>query len=87
MGLFGLLAMLFMAPVYASELPLKKKYIYIVIIAMAVSLWGLVTEYIQDSFIEGRSFDIYDWVADTCGSIISIFLAKYIFLNPPSFKS
>lgn len=85
-GLFGLLAILFMAPVFASGLSLKKKLIYVIIIAFAVSLWGLTTEFIQHAFIDGRTFDLFDWMADTCGAISAIFLSKHFFLNlRPSF--
>lgn len=85
-GLFGLLAGLFMAPFFAADLPLKKKWIYVIIIAFGVILWGLATEFIQHAYIEGRSFDLFDWMADTCGTIIAFFLSKSFFLNPrPSF--
>jgi len=80
-GLFGFLAFLLMSPVYASELLLKKKILFVLIIAFSVSIWGLTTEFLQNALIEGRSFDIGDWIADTFGAIIAIFPAKRFFLN------
>jgi len=81
-GLFGLLAILFTAPVFASDLQAKRKWIYVIIIGCAGILWGITTEFIQDAFIEKRSFDHLDWMADSLGTIIAIFLSKYLFFIP-----
>ena len=78
-GLFGLLASLFMAPVFAAALPTGKKSIYIILIATVLSAWGLATEWIQDRLIAGRSFDLYDWMADTIGCVAAIFFTWYFF--------
>lgn len=80
-GMFGLLAMLFMGPVFASDLSMKKKKLYTIIIITGLICWGLTTEFIQGAYIEGRSFDLIDWVADICGTCISFFLSKYLFLH------
>jgi VanZ family protein len=66
-GLFGILAFLFMAPVYAKTTSDKKKWLYVIAIAFLVSGWGLATEFIQHNLVSGRSFDLYDWAADTLG--------------------
>lgn len=80
-GVFGLLALLFMIPVALSPLDNKDKLQYLIRIAIATSLWGLTTEFIQKFFISGRSFDLLDWVADSLGAFISFILCrkKYIF--------
>ena len=83
-GLFGVLAILFMAPVLAAHPPLMKKWTYIIFIASGVILWGLITEFIQHYFIAGRSFDMFDWMADTCGVIIAVYLSRHFFLTTGS---
>lgn len=80
-GLFGLLAVLFMGPILAADFAEKKKWKYILFILFAVSFWGVTTEFIQHNFVEGRTFDLFDWLADTCGAIIAIFFSKYFFWN------
>lgn len=76
-GLFGLLAFLFLAPVYKSSLSTTKKWLCVIIITTLVSAWGLTTEFIQHYLISGRSFDKFDWVADTAGAVLAIFITKY----------
>ena len=80
-GLFGLLTLLFTAPVFGSPLPLKRKWTYVVIIAFGVCTWGITSECIQYAFIEGRTFDLYDWMADSFGTLLAIFVSKYLFLD------
>ncbi len=82
-GLFGLLALLFMAPIL-SGMPVKKKIPYAMVILLVVIIWGLITEFIQHYFISGRSFDINDWLADATGAIIAYFFSKHLFLMPTS---
>lgn len=77
-GLFGTLAFLFMAPVYATSLSDNNKWLYVVLIALLVSAWGLATEFIQLYLVNGRSFDKYDWVADTFGAFLAIFFSRYL---------
>lgn len=77
-GLFGLLAFLFMAPVYSSSLSAVTKGFFIMIIVALVSAWGLITEFIQHYLINGRAFDKYDWLADTAGAILAILVTKYL---------
>lgn len=77
-GLFGLLAFLFMAPVYTSSLSPVNKWICVILVATLISAWGLTTEFIQHYLVSGRSFDKFDWVADSAGAIIAIFLTKYV---------
>lgn len=81
-GLFGLLAILFTAPVFGSLKTVKRKWTYVLIIAFAVSAWGLMSEFIQYAFIEGRNFDLFDWAADSFGTLLGLFISKYFFLTP-----
>ncbi len=79
-GLFGTLAFLFMAPIYATYLSDKHKLLYVMVIASLVSAWGLGTEFIQHYLVSGRSFDKYDWLADTIGAVLATF-ASWTLLN------
>ena|SRR5665647_1931134 len=79
-GVFGLLALLFMLPVALSPMEPKEKLHYFIRIAIATSIWGLTTEFIQKYWVSGRSFDLLDWAADSLGALISFIICrkKYI---------
>ena len=81
LGLFAVLAFLFMYPYNRSELPHREKWQYSIRICMATCLWGLTTEFIQKYFIPGRSFDLFDWVADILGAIIALLFSRILFLR------
>lgn len=83
-GLFGMLAFLFMRTAGLSASPLKEKKILFFKIVLAAILWGITTEFIQKFFIPGRSFDLADWAADTTGILSARFIAGYIYLNKKS---
>lgn len=76
--LFGVLFLLFMIPVWKSSLCRKKKQRWLIIIAFSVSLWGIITEIIQHYYIAGRTFDLWDWVADTTGVLVSIYIVLFL---------
>jgi VanZ family protein len=76
-GIFGMLAYLFMLPFIKSDLTNHYKRNIIIKIAIASSVWGFTTELIQKYLVIRRSFDILDWVADTVG----ILIVSYYFLK------
>ena len=80
-GLFSMLAFLFMYPFIRSSLPFKDRWQYVIRIALATSIWGIATELIQHYFIPGRSFDLFDWAADSLGALIALLIAKFRFLS------
>lgn len=80
-GLFALLAFLFMWPVLKSAWPLQNKWQYLLKIAVSTCLWGLTTELIQKYFVPGRSFDLFDWGADSLGALLALIYAKIRFLH------
>ena len=80
-GLFTILAFLFMLPILKSKLPETEKWSYVIKIAIATSIWGLTTEIIQKFFVPGRSFDIFDWSADSLGALIALLFSKIRFLK------
>jgi len=75
-GIFSLMGYLFMRPVYKRDLPAAQKQNYFLKIAICISLWGITTEFIQHFWIPGRSFDLWDWVADTIGAFLAILLSR-----------
>lgn len=86
-GLFAVLAYLFMLPVVRSGLPVKEKWQWLIKITIAAVIWGITTELIQKFFIPGRSFNLSDWAADGLGGICSLIYfkvrrKKYPGINP-----
>ena len=80
-GLFAVLAFLFMRPVATSTWEWKEKWHYCIKIAIATSLFGLLSEVVQKYYIPGRSFDLFDWSSDTLGAIIALIYCKKRFLK------
>lgn len=80
-GIFGLLAFLFMRPVVKSSFAYSDKLAYCIKIAIATILWGLATEFIQRYYIKGRSFDLFDWAADSTGALLALLFVKMRFLK------
>ena len=79
-GIFGILAFMFMMPFGRADLHTKTKLRSFILVASLVSLWGLSTEFIQ-LFVPGRSFDLKDWAADSLGALLSILLSRKIYLR------
>jgi VanZ family protein len=75
-GLFSILAFLLMRPFVNSSLPQKDILQTIFKIALSVSIWGLATEFIQKYFTFHRSFDLWDWAADTAGALLAFIVCK-----------
>jgi len=80
-GLFGGLGVLFMLPVVRSGWTGRGKLYYCIKVTLAVSLWGLTVEFIQKYFVPGRSFDMYDWAADSLGALLAFAFIKLRFLK------
>lgn len=78
--LFGTLVFLFCWAIAVPSTNNGARLSYFLKIAMAVSLWGLATEFIQKFYIPGRSFDLLDWAADSCGALIAWFFARRLLL-------
>ena len=80
-GLFSVLAFLFMLPFCKRDILQKNKWIVIIKIALSVSIWGLMTEFIQKFFIPGRSFDLLDWAADSIGVLFAMLICWRFYLK------
>lgn len=72
---FGLCG-LFMYPILSFDKSSYSKIkIFIVISSLAIG-YGISIEFIQRYYIPNRSFDVWDIVADTIGSILAFFWFK-----------
>lgn len=80
MGVFGLMVVLFCWPFSRSGIETNERKNYFIKIAIATSLWGLITELIQKYWIPGRSFDLLDWTADSLGVLIAWWFCRKFFL-------
>ena len=75
-GVFGLLAYLFMRPVAIRDISVSIKKQTFLKIAIAGSIWGLTLEFVQYFWIPGRSMDLMDFVADAVGCMIAYLYSK-----------
>jgi VanZ family protein len=75
-GLFAVLAFLWMKPYVNSTLSKQNILQAIFKIALSVSIWGLATEFIQKYFAFHRSFDLWDWAADSIGALVAFIVCK-----------
>jgi VanZ family protein len=80
-GIFAVLAYLFMYPIVKSAISKKEKWHYCIKIALATVVWGYTTEVIQKFFVPGRSYDLTDWLADSIGGLIAMIFCKIYFLR------
>jgi hypothetical protein len=78
-GLFGILTFLICFGVVKLPLSEIRKRHYYVRLALCVSIWGLVTEFIQLFYIPHRDFELLDWAADSVGAFIALYWCiKYL---------
>ena len=77
--IFFLLTFLFSYPVSKTELPQKRRKSWFLFIAIYISGYGILIEFIQKYFIPFRSFDLFDIVFDILGSFAGLYLANRIF--------
>ncbi len=80
-SLFSCLAFLFMRPIGLLHIDTKSKLQWLLKVAIATSIWGLTTEYIQMFFIPGRSFDLGDWAADTFGALLAVATTYWLYIK------
>ena len=78
-GLFAVLGFLFMWPVGRTTVSKRQKLFWFARIAVSVSIWGLVMEFVQKYYIPGRSFDLMDWAADSIGALLAFVTALKLF--------
>ena len=79
-GIFGLLAVLFCYPFAKADLSYSKKIKYFIIICLLTAVWGYCIEVIQLFWVEGRTYDLFDWTADSIGALLAFFFSWKVFL-------
>jgi len=80
-GLFGGLAFLWCGVAEKRKNFLKSVQQTFVWIALVGCVYGIAMEYVQKYLIPNRSFDIYDILADTIGSISGLVVATKLLLK------
>lgn len=76
-GIFGTLTFLFLRPAPFLNFSKRNKEIYLILIVIISSFWGIITEYLQESLTTDRAFDLLDWVADSVGSVAAYLFYKF----------
>lgn len=79
-ALFGGIVFWFCMPFKKSAITKPAKINLFLKITIATVVWGIMTEFLQKFFIEGRQFDLVDWAADSAGAIIAFFVSRKFFL-------
>ncbi|MFM6926678.1 MAG: VanZ family protein [Ferruginibacter sp.] len=80
-GLFSVLTFLFIYPLRKLDLTVIVKKNTAIKIALAAWIWALTTEFIQRFFIPDRSFDMYDWAADSFGILVAYTWCRIKYLS------
>lgn len=80
-GLFSVLTFLFIYPLGKLDVTSAFKKNIAIKIALAAWIWALTTEFIQRFFIPDRSFDIFDWAADSFGILIAFTWCRIKYLS------
>ena len=75
-SLFFALCYLFMLPIFQSSESISGKIKTFVIITILAIGYGISIEFIQRDYIPKRSFDMWDIVADTIGSVLAFIWFK-----------
>lgn len=77
-GLFFVLIVLIAIPILKSHLTAVSKLRAIIGFAFLAIGFGIATEFIQDRFVSGRSFDLRDWAADSLGVVAAFYFIQRI---------
>lgn len=73
--LFVVLCFSFMFPFKYTGLSVKNKTVFFVALTLLFIGYGIAIEFIQRDYVENRSFDIGDIIADTIGCMSALFVA------------
>lgn len=68
----------------ATVISIKKNRLHSIWLPLIAIIYGGVVEIIQFNYINSRSGDLIDWIADIIGLVVGIFLFPYI---PKVFKN
>jgi hypothetical protein len=73
-GLFGVLTLLWGYPFFKINIASAHPFI---IVAVCVILYGTIMEFVQKYFAFERSFDLFDILADSAGSLLALWWLTY----------
>ena len=73
---FGLSVLLSLTLLYQSKILFFKKYFLAAALVIS-SIYGLLDE-IHQSFVPGRNSEFLDWVADSLGAAVGVFVVFYL---------
>ena len=74
--MFAVMTFLFLLPIADSSMFKKIKRHYFIRIGIAACIWGLTTEFIQKFYCPTRSFDLFDWAADSIGVLVAVIYCR-----------
>lgn len=72
--LFAVLVILIIRPFLISDYSRSSKLFILILVCLFAIGWGLAVEFIQKNFVTGRTFDLWDWAADTAGVLIGLLI-------------
>ncbi len=75
-GLFAVLVVLWCLPVLARVERADKRTTILLWITLSFLFYGVLIEFIQGNFIEGRTFGVDDMIADGLGCLIGFLFVK-----------
>jgi VanZ family protein len=73
---FGLSVLLSLTLLYQSKILFFKKYFLAAALVIS-SIYGFLDE-IHQSFVPGRNSEFLDWVADSLGAVVGVFVVFYL---------
>ncbi|MBS1735514.1 MAG: VanZ family protein [Bacteroidetes bacterium] len=77
--MFFMLILFFYAPFYKIGSTANSRKKSLILLCIAGVIWGISIEFIQKYFVPGRSFDLFDWLADSIGVALAfLFCRRYI---------
>ena len=79
--LFGGIVFLFCFPFKKAAIERAEKLNLFIRITIATIVWGFTTELIQKYFVPGRQYDLLDWLADSVGAGIALFVSRKMFIK------
>jgi VanZ family protein len=75
-GLFGGIVLFLSMAIYRHNKSISSLTLFLLVVTAAA--YGLAIEFIQKYWVVGRSFDMYDVLADTLGAIAGIWAFKIV---------
>ena len=78
--IFFLLVYLWCKTIYYRTVIANRKKVFLFILIFFIT-YGVVVEFVQENFIENRSFEVYDILADAAGAVAGFLVAFRRFIK------